>query len=424
MFSRSLFACSALLFPLASMAGGISLYEAGQEGMGLANAGAAALATDPSVQMTNPAGLAELQGTQINANGQLILGDLGFSRDSSNSYSGNEGGNPLVALPGSSLFISHELDDRSSIGFALYGNFGLALDYDDDWEGRYFAQNSTVIGISLQPSYAYQLTNDLTVGVGPRFMYGFFKSDSAINNNLPGVGNADQDGQLEYRDSDWGVGANLGLLYQLNAQTKLGLAYTSAVDLDFSDSPELNDVSNPLLEMALSEFTSDRIDADMTVPQTLTASLAHQLNGDWKLLGSLGWQDWSEFGRIGVEIDSNLITTSTVADRQYQDTWHLSLGAQHQLNPKLRWNMGVAYDSSAVEDKQRTVDNPMAENWRLATGFNYQVDAGLDLHMAYTLVWMGDMPVQQSKELSGQTLSGEYKNSLLHIIGGGATWHF
>ena len=57
-------------------------------------------------------------------------------------------------------------------------------------------------------------------------------------------------------------------------------------------------------------------------------------------------------------------------------------------------------------DKHRTVDNPMAENWRLATGFNYQVDAGLDLHMAYTLVWMGDMQVQQSKELSGQTLSG------------------
>lgn len=423
MFSRSLLACSALLFPLASMAGGISLYEAGQEGMGLANAGSAALATDPSVQMTNPAGLAELKGTQVNGNGQLILGDLGFARDSNNTFSGNEGGNPLVAFPGASLFISHELDERSSIGFALYGNFGLALDYDNDWAGRYITQDSTIIGISLQPSYAYQITDDLAVGVGPRFMYGFFKSDSAINNNLSGVGNV-EDGQMKYQDSDWGIGANLGLLYQLDAQTKLGLAYTSAVDLDFSDSPELNDVSNPLLKMALSELTSDRIEADMTVPQTITASLAYQLNRDWTLLGSLGWQDWSEFGKIGVEIDSNLINTSTVADRQYQDTWHLSFGAQHQLSPRLRWNMGVAYDSSAVEDKHRTVDNPMAENWRLATGLNYQVDAGLDLHMAYSLVWMGDMQVQQSKELSGNTLSGEYKNSMLHILGGGATWHF
>lgn len=35
-------------------AGGILIYEAGQEGNGLANAGSAALANDPSVLMSNP----------------------------------------------------------------------------------------------------------------------------------------------------------------------------------------------------------------------------------------------------------------------------------------------------------------------------------------------------------------------------------
>jgi long-subunit fatty acid transport protein len=29
-------------------------------------------------------------------------------------------------------------------------------------------------------------------------------------------------------------------------------------------------------------------------------------------------------------------------------------------------NIGVAYDSSAVDDKDRTVDNPMGDTWRLA----------------------------------------------------------
>lgn len=55
-------------------AGGILIYEAGQESNGLANAGAAALATDPSVLMSNPAGIAELQGTQVSANAQLTTG--------------------------------------------------------------------------------------------------------------------------------------------------------------------------------------------------------------------------------------------------------------------------------------------------------------------------------------------------------------
>jgi long-chain fatty acid transport protein len=37
---------------------------------------------------------------------------------------------------------------------------------------------------------------------------------------------------------------------------------------------------------------------------------------------------------------------------------------------------------------------------------------------------MGDMDVEQTKSRSGETLSGSYRNSALHIIGGGATWRF
>jgi len=48
-----------------SWAGGILIYEAGQEGNGMANAGSAALANDPSVLMSNPAGITQLKGTQI-----------------------------------------------------------------------------------------------------------------------------------------------------------------------------------------------------------------------------------------------------------------------------------------------------------------------------------------------------------------------
>lgn len=162
-----------LLFAsLHAEAGGIMIYEAGHEGTGLANAGSAVMASDPSILMTNPAGISQLAGTQINFNAQLILGDVSFSRDNANTFGGNEGGNALKYLPGSSFFISHSLDDRSSIGFGMYGNFGLALDYDDDWAGRYFAQESAIIGVSFQPTYAYKITDDLSVGFGPRFMLG------------------------------------------------------------------------------------------------------------------------------------------------------------------------------------------------------------------------------------------------------------
>lgn len=415
--------CALLLPGASAWAGGILIYEAGQEGNGLANAGAAALASDPSVLMSNPAGITELKGTQVSANGQLILGHLRFSRDGDNQFDGNEGGNALQYLPGASLFVSHQLDERSAIGFGMYGNFGLALDYDDDWAGRYFNQEAAVIGVSFQPTLAHKFTDDLSVGIGPRIMYAYYRNEMAINNNLLGLRDR-PDGQLEYKDTDIGTGINLGLLYRVSPRTQIGLAYTSKVKLEFEDSPDVRKVGNPLLNAALRRLDVDSLELDMNVPQTVLLSVAHDLDAQWKLLGSLGWQDWSDFGNIGVEVDANAGGVSRTVDRQYKDTWHASLGAQYQATRQWRWSFGVGYDSSAVDDDDRTVDNPMGEAWRLATGVNYQVDEGLDLHLAYTLVWLGDMDDQQTKARSGTTLSGTYKDAALHIIGGGATWRF
>ncbi|PYB89274.1 aromatic hydrocarbon degradation protein [Pseudomonas koreensis] len=413
-----------LLFAsLQAEAGGIMIYEAGHEGTGLANAGSAVMASDPSILMTNPAGISQLAGTQINFNAQLILGDVSFSRDNANTFGGNEGGNALKYLPGSSFFISHQLDERSSIGFGMYGNFGLALDYDDDWAGRYFAQESAIIGVSFQPTYAYKITDDLSVGLGPRFMLGYFRTEVAVNNNVLGLGNA-EDGQLRYKDTDWGTGANVGVLYNLNERTKLGLAWTSKIKLKFEDKPELKKITNPLLRLALNRLDADQLNVDMNVPQTVTTSVSYQFDPQWTLLGSLGWQDWSDFGKVGVEVDTDLGSTARTAQRQYKDTWHASIGAQHQINPKLRWNVGLGYDSSAVDDKDRTVDNPMNEAWRLATGVSYALQDDVDVHMSYTLIYLGDMDVQQTKARSGGSVSGEYKNAALHVLGGGVVWRF
>lgn len=411
-----------LLAPTA-WAGGIFLYEAGQEGAGLANAGAAVLASDPSVLMNNPAGISQLKGTQVNLNAQVMLGDITYSRDSGNTFSGGNGGNPLPIFPGSSFFVSHELDERSTIGFGMYGNFGLSLNYDDDWAGRYFSQESTVLGVSFQPTYAYKLTDDLAIGGGPRFMYGYYRTEVAVNNNVLGFGDA-ADGQLKYHDGDWGVGYNLGLLYRLNDRVQLGLAYTSKVDLKFRDKPELKHISNPLLNVALNRLDVDQLKVDMTVPQTWLASGSYLLNSQWTLLASLGWQDWSKFGEIGVEVDTNAAGTSTTVNRQYKDTYHASIGAQNQINARWRWNVGLGFDSSAVDDKDRTVDNPMNKAWRLATGVNYALDKDTDLHLSYTLIYMGDMDDTQTKARSGDSVSGEYRNAMLHVIGGGMVWRF
>jgi long-subunit fatty acid transport protein len=49
------------------------------------------------------------------------------------------------------------------VGFGVYGNFGLGLDYDSDWVGRYYVQEGTLLGLSLQPTVAYRVNEKLSV---------------------------------------------------------------------------------------------------------------------------------------------------------------------------------------------------------------------------------------------------------------------
>jgi long-chain fatty acid transport protein len=395
------------------------LYEIGTDNAGLANAGAAARAQGPSTIASNPAGMSYLPGTQITAGLQVLYGDLSFDRDSGTNVSGSGSGNALDPMPGGSFFISHELDEHWSVGFGQYGDFGLALNYDNDWSGRYFTQNSSLLGLSLVPSVAYRFNEQWSVGLGIKAMYGMLKADTAIDRSPFGFTDR-ADGQYKYRDNDWGYGANVGVIYAPQPGTRIGLTYTSQVDLDFEDRLDVKGDGR-----LLDRVNNTNTELDMKVPQTVTLSLFQQLDRQWALLASVNWQDWSEFGDIAVEVDTTALgSQSKTVDAGFKDTWHLSLGTQYQATEQLLWNFGVAYDSSAVSDSNRSVVVPMNESWRIATGATYALNKDTDVNVSWAMVWLGDMPVEQTKSVSGNQISGEFDNAWIQAITGNMTWRF
>ena len=412
---------AAILFALYGQhasAGGIMLYEIGTDNAGLANAGAAARAQGPSTIASNPAGMSYLPGTQITAGLQVLYGDLSFDSDSGTNVNGSNSGNALDPIPGGSFFVSHELDDHWSVGFGQYGDFGLAVNYDNDWSGRYFAQNSSLLGLSLVPSVAYRFNEQWSVGVGIKAMYGMLQAQTAIDRSPFGFTDRG-DGQYKYEDGAWGFGANVGVIYAPQPGTRIGLAYTSQVDLDFEDKLDIKG-DGRLLE----RVNNTNTELDTKVPQTVTLSLFQQLDPQWALLASVNWQDWSEFGDIGVQVDTTAFgSQSKSIDAGFKDTWHLSLGAQYQATQQLLWNVGVAYDSSAVSDSDRSVIVPMNESWRIATGATYALNKETDVNVSWAMVWLGDMPVQQTKA-SGNQLSGQFDNAWIQALTGNMTWRF
>ena len=231
-----------LLFPIFLMtvfatgpayAGGAALYELGTPDVGLAAAGYAARAQDASTVFTNPAGMSRLEGTQVLVGAQALYGDVKFSPNSNTTVSGSDGGNAIGWLPGGSLFFVQPLSQDLRIGLGMLSYFGLAESYDNGWVGRYYVQNAKLVGLTLTPALSYKVTDWLSVGAGLNAMYGYYKTQAAIN-NVVGA-----DGNLTYRDREWGYGANFGILVEPVKGTRFGLTYLSEVKLDFAGRPRV-----------------------------------------------------------------------------------------------------------------------------------------------------------------------------------------
>ncbi|MFI8748188.1 OmpP1/FadL family transporter [Pseudomonas sp. NPDC077186] len=415
-----------LALPGQLLAGGLMLYETATDNVGLANAGAAARAQGPATLASNVAGIAWLPGTQISAGLQVLHSNLDFKTDAGTNIAGGDSGNAMEWSPGGSFFVSHELGDGWSVGFASYGDFGLSLDYTNDWSGRYFMQEGEILGMTLLPTLAYRIDEQWAVGIGLRAFYGMLDTRIAVDNDPLGVLDR-PDGRLKYRDHDWGYGANLGLIYAPRPGTRLGLSYTSEIDVKFEDGLDLEGVG-PFVSDRLRERGVLGADTriEMHVPQTLTLSLYHQLDERWALLASANWQDWSRFGEVGIDLDSDTPRSATVK-ANYRDTWHLSLGTQFRFDPRWLWSFGVGYDSSSVDDDDRTLTVPMGEAWRFGTGLTYALDSQTDLNLSYELVWLGDMPIDQAKPLppnAPKRISGEFEDAWIQALSASASWRF
>ncbi len=414
MLIASALACGATLGPSAH-AGGVFLYEIATPDVGLASAGYAARAQDPSTVFKNPAGMSLLEGSQFQGGLQLTYGNVEFSKDANTSpfLGDNNGGNAIGALPAGGLFFSQQLSERFAVGFGAFSYFGLVENYEDNWVGRYYVQKGALLGLSLMPALSFKATDWLSIGAGLNAMYGYMDAEVAIRTFSP------LDGQLKVKDQTWGFGANAGVLIEPRKGTRFGVTYLSPVSLDFQDRPTFSNLGT----LGGAIFANPpQLNLGVTVPQSVMFSVYHELSPQWAILANAGWQNWHQFGKVDVGVDS-ANPQSLTKNLNYQDTWHGAIGAQYRVSEKWLLSAGVAYDTSAVSDENRTLSLPMGKAYRFGLGAQWQVSQAVSLGAAYEFMWAGDMPVVQDSAYRGR-VSGSYENSWFSFFDLNLTYKF
>jgi long-chain fatty acid transport protein len=416
---------SLVLPGVAAEAAGLWLYDMGTPDVGTASAGMASRAADGATAFANPAGMTRLADSQLMVGLQPMYGNVKFNTDQA-TFGGGDGGNAGGFAPTGSLSYVHSVSEKLKLGFTGGSYLGLGVQFENDWAGRYYVQKAEFLTLFANGAVGYRVNDWLSVGGGVSLLYGELDAETAINNRLDNAA----DGRMKLKTDDTDVGWNAGLLVEPTAATRVGLTFISEVDLEYKDKPSIRG-AGPILNAALqlSGISDAQTAFDFTLPDQLMLSVHHQLNPDLALMADLGWQNWSQFGEIGLSLDTttatgNTLSSSTTLDANFQDTWHTALGARYRLDPRWSVSAGFAYDSSPVRNSDRSIVLPLDRQYRYALGVQYDLRKDLTLGAAYEYLDAGSAPVDQTGGLLKGDLKGDLKDDAFHILALSANWKF
>ena len=224
---------------------------------------------------------------------------------------------------------------------------------------------------------------------------------------------------------------NLGLLYELSPATRFGLTWNSQVDLDFKAQAEFSGITSraSTQHSRASGLSNAQIDLGLKVPQQVMVSFFTQINERWALLGSVGWQQWSKFGKAEVGIANTDNPTSLTTDADYDDTWHAALGAQWRISEPWLLNFGIAYDSGFQNSSNVSPALPANSAWRFGVGFQNDVSKTFFWGAAVEYTYGGTLDVNKQSAapvlVGGRgNLVGSYNDTSIVFLTAYFSWKF
>jgi long-chain fatty acid transport protein len=398
-----------------AFAGAMYIYEmANPSDTGYAGAGLAARADDAMTVFTNPAGMTRFEKSKILVGVTPLWIHAPWTSDQNSTVSGDPNTDFDEFLGGAAFGYIYPVSEKLKLGVSAQNYFGLALtQWGESWQGRYSATKVALIAPQVQPTVAYKVNDWLSIGAGAGLTLGYLADEAMVNNLDPALG----DGKLKYSDYDFAVQGNFGVMIEPSDRTRIGLRYLTETDLDFGDSIYFSGVGPGIAN--LTKSIGD-LDLGMKMPQSVMTGIFHQINDAWAILGSVGWDEWSKFGRVQVSVDGTGINQTV--DAGFDDTWHFGVGAQYQYTPKLMLTGGFSYDTSMSDDSNRPIDLPLGAMYRYALGFKYQKSADLLLGAGLSFLWQGDLKVKPAGGgLAGQ-VSGQYNNVSITFLSFYVQW--
>jgi long-chain fatty acid transport protein len=397
--------------------------------LGNAFAGTTAGADDITYMFFNGAALARHQGSHVASVGTYTLSRAKYTDGEASTVQGvaveggeggrNGAGGALIPA----LYALWDLSDSFmetdglALGIAVNAPFGFETEYEDGWIGRYYALQSRVRSINLNPVVTYEPVPGVAFALGAQAQYIDAKLTNALDfgtlgalNRVSSADPAGQDGFAKLKGDDWGFGYTAGLLLEPWPGTRIGAAYRSSIRHELEGDARIRLDSAGVGATLGAAAGTTAAKAGLTTPEIVSFGAYHEIDSAWAVMADASWTRWSRLRVLRVEFDG-ASQADDMIEEDWRDTWFFALGCTYRPTRDWAIRSGVGYDQSPSRNRTRTPRTPINNGILLSFGADYALSPALELAFGYSHYFIESARIDLRADAPGNAARGNLRGS-------------
>lgn len=404
------------------MGAGFSIFEQGAAATGMAGA-FTAHADDPSAIFYNPAGITQLEGTQISLGVTLIKpsAEMKAYNPYTQSWSEQEWETDDQVFVPPNFYVTHKLMDNLSLGFGYGVYYGLGVDWSKNSDFPYveLIKEVNLQSNFLNPVAAFQINENISVAAGIFYVLSTVDYKRELGLTEP---NDPNNGEMKL-DADNGsgdFGFNLGFHGNFG-QFRAGLTYRSEVECGYEGSADFDVPAS-----AAPLFPDQDGRTTITMPASASLGFAYFATDALSVEFDLNWMGWSSYESLDIDFSQETFHPATgdpvVADtsqiKDWDDVFSYRLGMRYLATDALSIYAGYLYDESPVPDNTLDPILPDSDRQSVQVGAGYKI-GDLKIDASYMALFFEDRETTTNIHHA----NGQYEN-FAHLFGLQFTYGF
>jgi long-chain fatty acid transport protein len=384
-FRRLILSTPLVFFAAAAFANGTRLPNQNAEATARGNA-FVATADNPSAIYYNPAGLTQLPGLQIQSDAYAISARYDYE---SPLGAGVKAKRDLAVVP--QFYASFTPDNSAlSYGLGVYSPFGQSSEWPDDSGFRSIATRNELVFITLAPTVAWKISDNLSVGAGLQINH--VEADLAS-----GIGIVPGD-EFRFRGDDTSFGGNLGILWKPTGRHVFGINYQSRSKSRLEGDLNLNPFG-----------LEDDASVDLPFPDVITVGYSWRPAPAWNLEVAIDRTNWDL-------VNTPVLRSAIIAPAgerpipfEWKASYYYLFGVTRYLADGWRVSAGYCYSENSVPDAAFNPAVPDMNRHLASIGVGREFGA-FSLFLTYQHGFKSTRTVSGSlpNPLTGESADGRY----------------